>query len=207
MTLTAILTGDIVNSSKLSAAQLDRAMDALERTCASVRHWEGVTLTRFSRVSGDGWQMALAPSQLAARAALAMRAAVLCAPDAEDTRVSIAAGHVPPETVPGDLNAASGTVFTASGRALAALPAKQHMVFSGDPLKGACIVLLDHIASTWTTNQADLVGHTLPLPKPTQEVTARKLDKTPQSVSKALRSAGFPAIETALTLIESTADA
>ena len=117
------------------------------------------------------------------------------------TRVAIGVGGA---TLPlsGDLNAAGGPAFTASGRALETAETALIVHASGGAL-GAATRLADHIAQGWTVAQARAVHHMLLPPAPiTRSAAARQIGISRQGVDKALQGAGFAALDEALAMLE-----
>ncbi len=202
----AVLTGDIVNSEDIDPAHLDQAIAILEQCCTQISEWDDINHIRFSRVSGDGWQVALRPGKFALRAAVLLRAQLLAQNIAQDTRVSIAIGDGP-DTLPKDLNSASGAAFTQSGRALSRMAKRMRMTSEGDKRVQATVLLIDFLMTQWTRNQANVMSHALHHPAQPQGDIARQLGKTPQAINKTLHAAGFLAVEAALKLIEQSHDA
>lgn len=203
MTQIAVLTGDIVASTDLEPSALGALFDELKVETARIFTWSEGSAP-FSRRGGDGWQLALEDARIALRAALALQCA--CKSHGVETRVSIAQGayDLP---FPLDLNEAFGDVFTASGRALDALP--RHVLIthaSAGPI-GAAAALADQISQQWTKPQAAAVRLALDPASGARKDIAKVLGKSRQAVDQALRAAGFAAIERALDLIEESRDA
>lgn len=198
----AVIAGDIVQSGRLSAAELDAAFAALGQAAAEISGWGGGEPTRFSRNRGDGWQVYLGDPTLALRAALFLRAALRAAGKGLATRMAVGTGaqDVPP---PDDLNAASGAAFLAAGHALDAMKAPAELVIAGGaPALAAVFRLADHISQSWTQKQAEaLMPMLTPGPTTQQDVAARR-GITRQAVGQALAGSGFAALDDALRLIE-----
>ena len=207
----AVLTGDLVNSTALGAAGLDRAFDALASCATTQADWLGDSL-RFTRHRGDGWQVALGRPAMAFRACLAFRAALRALGEEYDSYMGLAIGPVsaPPGS---DLNAETDPVFAASGHALEAIkdgqtvPSRLHYHGALDaPATGArqaTLYLLDTLSRDWTPVQAEILTRALAPPqRPSFTALADALGKSRQSVTKSLDAAHFPAIELALAAIE-----
>jgi hypothetical protein len=196
----AILTGDLIGSTALERDEVERAFGSLSAAAESVGQWQG-TSARFSRSRGDGWQLYLARPELALRAALYLRATLAALGRGVETRVAIAEGAGGPEP-PEDLNAATGPVFTTSGRALDALAGGATLAHASGGALGAAVRLADHISRDWTEAQGRALLHMLPPNPPTRAEVGERLGVSRQAVDQALAAAGFPAIEAALGLIE-----
>ena len=203
----AVLTGDIVRSSKLSPEALDAAMEALARGAAAMAAWEGGRDAAFTRFRGDGWQC-LAPSPaMALRAALFLRAHLSALDRAIDTRISagIGAGTLPAS---GGLAAANGPAFEVSGRGLDAMPrAQQFAVGWASPPPGAAVIgavfaLADEISRLWTPLQAEVLIETLSPGDEVQKALAAQRGVSQQAIAKRLSAGGDWALQRAMAALE-----
>ncbi|WP_339107524.1 MarR family transcriptional regulator [Thioclava sp. GXIMD4216] len=187
----AVLTGDIVGSSDLPPALIETGLAALE--CVAEAVPEAVWISRHR---GDGWQMACEAALLDLRLALLVRASLRAVNPMLDTRIAMARGAgVIPEN--GDLNAAQGAGFVASGRLLDAITgAELHHAAGG--AWSAAVRLADALSKSWTQKQAETLREMLALPAPSQQATAEALGKSRQAVAQALQGAGFGPISEAL---------
>ncbi|PZQ51387.1 MAG: hypothetical protein DI556_04250 [Rhodovulum sulfidophilum] len=202
----AVLTGDIIRSSKLSTETLDAAMAALEGGATSMTRWEGAEPARFERFRGDGWQC-LAPSpRLALRATLFLRASLRAALRDVETRVSIGIG--PARLSPETLAAAGGPAFELSGRGLDKMARARNLAISwanppgAAPVIGAVVALCDEISRLWTPRQAELLLEALSPGDAPQEVLAERRGISQQAVAKHLRAGGGFALQEALRAVE-----
>ena len=193
----AVLTGDIVDSTHLAPGELDALMQLLEGTHQHLNDWPE-TSAYFARRGGDGWQIALEGTRYDLRAALYIRAALLAEHPDCATRIALATGD-------GDMggqndpNRSHGAAFIASGRLLENLKARHQMAHAGGGAQAACVALADQISQNWTQAQSRALCQSLPPGAGPRAEAAQKLGITRQSVNDALWSAGFPAIERALT--------
>lgn len=207
MTHLAVLTGDIVRSTRVGADRLDAAMAALARGADRLARLQGAP-TRFTRARGDGWQMVLTDPRLSLRAVFLLAAELKAASDGLSTRISVAtgSGSLPALPAGADLNAASGDAFTLSGRQLDAMPGGQTLAYAEtageDAPARAAFALAQPLISRWTAAQARAVAAMLDRPPPTQTEAAAGLGIARQSLQDALASAGHPAIEAALDAME-----
>ena len=197
----AVLTGDIVDSTALSAAELSAALGALEMAVQDLTGWTNSMVTGFRRRGGDSWQAALSAPQLGLRAALYLAATLRSEDKDLSTRIALAAGDgtLPPD---GDTNSASGPAFVASGRLLEGLPRHNHISHASGGALAATTRLADHIAQGWTVAQARAMREMLPPHAGPRTVAAERLGITRQAVNQALWSAGYPALSDALSLVE-----
>ena len=199
----AVLTGDIISSTKLTPHEVDTVMETIAQAADDISGWAGGTVVSgFARRGGDSWQIALNRSNLALRASLYVIARLRAMGPKFATRIAAASGQGDIPTQPGrDLNSAHGPAFTSSGRLLDALSGK--MEHSGAGALGAAFCLADHIAQGWTPAQARAVAEMLPTDAGPRRLVAEKLGISRQAVDQALHAAGFPAIQKALDEIES----
>lgn len=197
----AVLTGDLIDSTDLTATQLNDALQALEDTTRDIAKWDGGIVTGFARRGGDGWQCAIAAPRLSLRAALALRAALRELGKSRATRIAIAenSGTLPADRDP---NSGHGPAFITSGRLLDTLPSQVGMAHAAEGALGAAVRLADHISSGWTPAQARAVRLMLWPRDRIRAEAAKQLGITRQAVNQALWGAGFPAINDALTMIE-----
>ncbi|MGK7754755.1 MULTISPECIES: MarR family transcriptional regulator [unclassified Roseovarius] len=202
----AVLTGDIVSSSDLTASQLDAALDAINTAVSAIASWRKGLVTGHARRGGDSWQCAIGAPVLDLRAALFIRAALRREGKALSTRIAIARG---PGTLPEDAdpNGAHGPAFTASGRLLADISNHAQMAHASGGLLAATTRLADHISQDWTVAQARAMHAALPPGTGPRAEIAEQLGITRQAVNQALWAAGFPAISDALELTERDEDA
>ncbi|MCI2398721.1 MarR family transcriptional regulator [Aliiroseovarius subalbicans] len=201
----AVLTGDIIGSTKMEPGDLTRAFDALSAAAEVQADWHGEDL-HFTRQRGDGWQVRLARPELALRSALAFRAALRCEGKEFSTFIAVAEGAGNPIAPNTDLNKATGATFINSGRTLDRLkesPVPVQMGHQSADATTAAFILADYISQTWTPAQAAAI---LPMLSPgklrSHTDVALALGKSRQAVTKALDGAGFDAIWLALKNIE-----
>jgi len=211
--LYAVLTGDVVGSSKLNASQ----RRVLQEVMSSASEQVQATFTDDIpfppvRFRGDGWQFAVAVPHLSLRIGLFFRGLILAGMQAGrvDTRVAIGLGEVdflPSATI----SSGDGEAFRLSGEALETLrrPTRMALLVSescSSPLTDALDVivkLVDLQASGWTGQQARaVVGALLDL---TQESISQRWFKkriSQQAVAQHLDRAGWGTIEPAIRFYE-----
>lgn len=208
----AVLTGDIIGSSKLSAERLDRARAVLlkgARQFHSRSRKAVVGVPEFFR--GDAWQLLLKEPGRALRAALYIRA-VLSAETSVETRISIGVGGV--DVIdPSRISLSTGEAFTLSGHALDQMTG--YFDLSGaiperaGPLVGwfpAILHLSSGLVRPWTRRQAEIVSLALLLGNPTHEQIARSLRPavSKQTVSESLAGASWRPLLEAIRAFETT---
>ena len=209
----AVLTGDLVKSSRLSEDHLSAARRALLAAVDEVKRWgKGLVRSKPDFFRGDAWQTVLADPRWSLRAALFLRAR-LKSQERVDTRVAIGIGRV--QTVsPTRASLSSGEAFRLSGESLDQLAGKTRLAISlagtvaGDSRRWLPVVFsfCDAIASQWKPRQSEIVAWAL-LPDPlTYEGIAASLTipVSKQAVAKSLAGARWQAIKLALDEFERT---
>ena len=200
----AVLTGDLVASTKAGADAVDAAMDTLAHAAAEIEGWHVGGPTRFTRYRGDGWQIILDRPALALRAALFLTARLRAADAALATRIAIGIGPVESRgTV--SLADAGGAAFQASGRAVDAMKRQARITIDGEGVtdfQRVIVDLLSERARRWTREQAEAMGLALHPDQPTLSDLASRLGITPQAVNYRLGGAGATEIRRALRVWE-----
>ena len=196
MVMHAVLTGDIVGSSNLSADGHRRVVSIL-RSIGDAFPIVG----QVDVFSGDSWQLLLEDLSVSLRTALYLRACLKRERDlAVDSRVFVAWGGVDREQVnPARISESTGAVFTASGRGLDRLrkpvcmglsvPGREALSLALD----AAVALLDSMARSWSVEQARAVAETLR--GRTQMEIAEEFSVGQSSINKSLQAAHWVEIE------------
>ncbi len=209
--IVAVLTGDLIGSTRIERARVEQTMDLLgdeSRRAGQPWLWP-IWGARFTRFRGDGWQMLLARPHLALRHALFLMACLRARKDALPTRIAIGIGRI--ESAGSDeLNDAAGAAFVASGRGLDLMRTQERLALTGAPAdpplvtaaEQAAVALLDERLSRWTPEQAEAAALHLHPGEPILKDLATRLGITPQAVGYRVRGAGAPAIRKALSLLE-----
>jgi hypothetical protein len=207
----AVLTGDIIASSRLSPERLARARAVIlkggQRFHPRLRP-AIYGLPEFFR--GDAWQLLMEPNR-SLRTALHIRA-LLSAEIGVETRISIGVGGV--DVIDrAHVSLSTGEAFTLSGHALdeitgyfdltGALPER------AGPLAGwfpAVLHLCSGLMRHWTRRQAEIVSLALLSDKLTHERIARSLHPpvSKQTVSESLAGAGWRTLLEAIRAFERT---
>lgn len=208
----AVLTGDIIGSSQLSAARLSRARGIVlkgARQFNSRSRRSVVGKPEFFR--GDAWQLLLQEPRRALRAALYIRA-LLSSETGVGTRISLGVGHV--DVIDRSrISLSTGEAFTLSGHALdqmtgyfdlsGALPERAGPLVGWFP---AILHLSSGLVRHWTRRQAEIVSLALLLDNPTHERIATTLSPpvSKQTVSESLAGAGWRTLLEGLRAFEGT---
>ncbi|MBU2867938.1 hypothetical protein [Pacificibacter marinus] len=199
----AVLTGDIVGSTALGPEKLERAFDALKDCAETQAEWMGESL-HFTRHRGDGWQVALAEPKYALRSALMFRAALRSLGAEFDSYIGIAVGPISTDLAP-NLNSENAEVFVSSGRALE-IAKRQGTYFLHDSggMVDALTLSMELMSHGWTKAQSQAAMYSLP---PHSDLSFTEisdiLEKSRQTVTKALNSIAIEQIRMILTQFES----
>ncbi len=205
--IAAVLTGDLIGSTKADPAAVELAMNTLRKSADTLAGWRGETAPRFTRFRGDGWQIVVEPPELALRAALFLKARLGAGGTGLATRIAIGIGPIAdPGT--GDLAGAHGPAFEASGRALDAMKRGEDWVIAGEGIGGlhrSLVTLLAATARTWSREQAEAMAHALDPASPTLAEISGRIGITPQAVSYRLKAAGYKEVDETLNAWENEA--
>ena len=91
----AVLTGDIIGSSRLRSHQLESVRSALTRAMGAVRRWKrGLVKGRTEFFRGDGWQVVLTDPAMAMRVAIFLRASLLAGGVADSRAAAVSGARV-----------------------------------------------------------------------------------------------------------------
>jgi hypothetical protein len=201
-----VLTGDIVQSTRLEKHEFESLMRALVEAADSVRRWTSPPSPQLERFRGDGWQLALTDPRLALRATLVLRAALRMTDPGVDTRIGIGVGSA---ELASSLATSSGAAFEYSGMQLEKIKRPDRWSFqseyAGAPLLDlarALFTACEGWSRRWTAKQAETVFHLLQPDEPEMASVARKLDVRPQTVQKHFAKAGGRALMQVVYLYE-----
>ena len=211
--LFAVLTGDIVGSSKLSAIERQQIPSVLHRASEHIsRYFERSMQYEVDIFRGDSWQLVLSDPPKSLRVGLFFRAIIRATLESRkvDTRLSIGIGTT--EFIPKDnVSTGNGEAFRLSGEALERLDKSTRMKIefpsryeSGITHAFDVIVqLIDLLAQRWTSKQAEAISGALV--SMTQRTIAAEWVSEPvsqQAISQHLELAGWNQIERGLDFFE-----
>lgn len=197
----AVLTGDLIGSTKAAPAALEQAIELIGEVAGEISGWLPAKPDpdpRYTRFRGDGWQMYLADSGLALRAVLYIAARLRASDIGLATRAAIGIGPVD-SLGTASLADARGAAFESSGRALDAMVRGRRLAIEGEGISAfhrMVVDLLDERIGRWTVQQAEAMHLALALrpEEPTLAEMASRLDISAQAVNYRLTGAGAPAI-------------
>jgi hypothetical protein len=192
--LIAVLTGDLIGSTRQSADRINDAMMAIQTATNEIAAWQTPPQdTHFTRYRGDGWQIALVQPAFALRAAVVIQAKLIAI--GMESRISIGIGTA--ESLgTNNLADASGEAFVTSGKQLDSIGDAWRIATNKKlPLideDGLIADLLGERMGKWTPAQAQAAA--MYLASPYRIVTlfeiAEKLGISPQAVNDRIRGAG-----------------
>lgn len=204
----AVLTGDVVDSSKLPAARRKALPRLLERAAqAAAKAFPGALPLPIAVFRGDSWQLLVTDVPRALRIALFFRAA-LAGDTARGrglgTRVAIGVGRV--DFVPSaGVTAGDGEAYRRSGAALDAMRRREHLrleVPETPPELAALVRLIDAVAQHWTGPQARVMQGAL-LGRNQEEIARSLVGRISQPVvARHLDKAAAEPVEAGLTAVE-----
>jgi hypothetical protein len=207
----AVLTGDIIGSSRLRSPQLESVRSSLIRAVGAVRHWKrGLVKGRMEFFRGDGWQVLLTDPAMAMRVAIFLRASLL-AGGVADSRIAIGLGES--DRTHSRIALSTGQAFVLSGHALDEMTQYSRMTIgipkSSAPLSDWLPVvghLCDSLIDQWTRRQAEIVCFVIDPKEPDYEKVGQSMRPkvSKQAVAKGLRGANWYVIREAIHRFEDT---
>ena len=192
----AVITGDIVKSTRLSQASLDSVYAGIHDATESVRAWApGLIVSDVNRFRGDGWQVLLGSPRFSLRACLIIRAHLKARSRDFETRAAVGIGAISHLRLD-DLAASAGAAFRESGRLLEEMKASTRLAIRLTDVPHA------------EQKQGEVMQYSL-LPEPlTQESIGRALSPPvkQQTVANHILAGGGSAIERAIESFENWVD-
>ncbi|MBN1279335.1 MAG: hypothetical protein K9I59_00835 [Chlorobium sp.] len=167
----AVLTGDLVKSSRLTSDQSREAMDGLKSAaCTFNAVYPEAIHKEMDTFRHDSWQLLLHNPVFAFRAALFFRCVLKMKSSAGikfDTRISIGIGHVD-FLAENRISDSRGPAFTLSGRGLDGMK-NAHLAFDGSfadadewyDVSFGVVPLLDCVVTDWTPVESGAVSAAL----------------------------------------------
>jgi len=195
MAIQAVLTGDIVNSTRLGQAAEKKLMKCLQQLLAA---------HRFEFYRGDSFQVFVKDARSALQTALLCRTAAISiagsAAVSSDIRISIGIGKT--KTPVASLGIARGEAFVLSGRAFDELTktnTRLAMVGNNQLANEGLQVIADYLNAIFkdmTGKQAGVIFELLN--GETQQTVAAKLKKSKSTIHQHVSAGRWPAIENLL---------
>jgi hypothetical protein len=207
--LYAVITGDIVNSSKLPVEERQRLLRIMKDGSKTLRRaFKGSAPLDVDVFRGDSWQLLVADPAISLRIGLFYRAFLRAATATNklDTRMAIAIGTV--DFVPDDrVSGGDGQAYRCSGKALEELTKASNMSFRFPEREieeslDVLVHLLDVLAMNWSDKQALAITGALQGLKQEEIGSLWKPPITQQSVNRHLQRAGWFPVEEAIVFFE-----
>jgi len=198
--LSAVLTGDIVNSREVPHEVLDATFALLADAANEISGWFAGAQTRFTRFRGDGWQVHIDEAGYGLRAALYVMARLHADGADATTRVAIGVGSAD-SLGSKDLSDARGTAFESAGHALDTLGRHHLLAIEGQgigPLHRNHAALIEQLLRRWSREQAEAMALYLHPDSPTLADMAGRIGISPQAVSYRLAGVGGPVLRRVL---------
>lgn len=205
MRTTAIITGDIVDSTKLNLAERDIMINALQAIPEILSPFVKISMEIFR---GDSFQVQIPKTEIAAKAAIAIRAWLrsqveLSGREPLDARLAIGIGGTDYESE--SLSMSDGEAFRLSGRLLDKMQKARLAVATPWPPVNEELRLstafVDDIISSWTQNQSKIMLLRLQTSKSHIELS-QTLEISRQMVDKSLKSSKEELIESYIDRFE-----
>jgi hypothetical protein len=211
--LYAVITGDIVGSSKFSETVRIKLHSVMVKGGETLRQiFPSAVPWNLEIFRGDSWQLVVTDPSLSLRVALFYRAFLRAHLEKSkvESRLAIAVGTI--DFIPNNkISAGDGQAFQKSGRLLENMLKQNRMTFviAGQEntdihsALGTIILLIDTLAKRWTARQAQAIANALQ--GWTQEKIAANFRPKPirqQAVAQHLEGAGWSAIEKGLIFFE-----
>ncbi len=193
MAIKAVLTGDIVNSTKLGAAAEKKLVKTLQQLLADYQ---------FEFYRGDSFQVYLKEANKALQTALLCRSAAISITQGEqtiasDVRISIGIGQVNTRVL--SLGSANGEAFILSGRAFDEIAGTDTrlIISTTNPLANEGLqVIADYINAIFKVMTGKQAAVILELLKGlTQQEVADKLKKSKSTIHQHVNAGRWPEIE------------
>ncbi len=197
----AVLTGDLVRSTRHSAAELDAAMATIRAAADGIAAWQDTPRDpRFTRFRGDGWQMLLDDPSLSLRAAVVIQGRLIAL--GMETRIFIGVGSVDSLGTT-NLSDAAGKAFVASGQGLDNMGDAWRLGIDGDDVRVEDQLIADLLGERmgrWTAAQAEAAALQLASPSKARTLfeIGKDLNISPQAVNDRVRGAGCATIASVL---------
>ena len=211
----AVLTGDIVESTKLSSEERQHLRRVLYAASEKVsQYFHECVPYKVDIFRGDSWQLVVSDPSKSLRVGLFFRALIRegIVSKRVDTRISIGLGTV--SFIPiEDFSSADGEAFQLSGEALEQFARTTRMTiafpkrFQSDATDAIDVIvkLVDLQARKWTTKQAKAISGAM-LEFTQEEIAHKWFEKeiTQQAIAQHLDRAGWSTIELGIKYFENS---
>ncbi|WP_321437333.1 winged helix-turn-helix transcriptional regulator [uncultured Bacteroides sp.] len=202
MHIQGVITGDIVDSTKVESNKRTELLLALKETIADINQYIGLVKIEIYR--GDSFQIIIPDSVNALRIAILIRLGLQRKTPNEnirsqkwDARISLGIGDIS-FSAP-SIPESDGEAFRNSGRAFDKLGKNYHLIIStpwseiNNELE-VSTKFADILINSWSYLQIEVIYHSL-LIRMTQKELAKRLNLSPQTLNKRIVNAKVEAIE------------
>jgi len=204
----AVLTGDIVGSSRYSAEERKRILDVLKSALVDIdHHWKGIIKAPFEIHRGDAFQGILNQPEMSLHVAIWIRSRLRQLDSGSkrkrarsldaDARVAIGIGTVDSAAIVAE---GQGEAFWHSGRTLERMEGEKRLLVKtpwpdvNDELEAEA-GLLEAIMLRWTPRHAEVIGSLIPDLKRRQKDVADELGISQSAVAQRARQARWRAVQ------------
>jgi hypothetical protein len=197
----AVITGDLVASSEVSSNQVNSMNEELSKYLDN-KPFVMLPLTFYR---GDSFQL-MVKAEKSVEVALTIQSIILWRTETW-ARISVGIGTVS-KIEPGNVLQSEGEAFQLSGHQLDNMKSEGRLFkiatnsSKHQPMLDAALHLADSLISNWKPGQASAIA--MATQCKTQKEMAQRLNISEPAVSKALKSANWPAFETFLRGYEQT---
>jgi hypothetical protein len=197
----AVITGDLVASSKVSSNQFSFMNEELSKYLNN----NPFVMLPLTFYRGDSFQL-MVKAEKSAEVALTIQSIILWKTETW-ARISVGIGTVS-KIETGNVLQSEGEAFQLSGHQLDNMKTEGRLFKLAtnspkyQPLLNAAFHLADSIISSWKPGQASAIA--MATQYKTQKEIAQRLNISKPAVSKALKSANWPAFETFIRAYEET---
>lgn len=197
----AVITGDLVASSEVSSNQITYMNEELSKYLGN----NPFVMLPLMFYRGDSFQL-MVKAEKSAEVALTIQSILLWKAETW-ARISVGIGTVS-KIEPGNVLQSEGEAFQLSGHQLDTMKAEGRLFRIAinspkfQPMLDAAFHLADSLISSWKPGQASAFA--MANQCKTQKEMAQKLNISEPAVSKALKSANWPAFETFFSAYEAT---
>lgn len=209
----AVLTGDLIGSTRLSRSELLDAHSTLSKAVEQMgESWPSFGPVTFSTFRGDSWQLVTRDTTSALRAALYIRARLKSLADiVTDTRVAIGIATTPLYSTE-EQTVSTGEAFILSGHALDAMKKETLSIAIPDGQSQgarwleAMVYACGELTSGWTKRQADINAVALLQKSLTQAELANALSPPvkQQTIADSFAGSRWHIVDSALAAFEET---
>lgn len=197
----AVLTGDIVASSKLKEQERGAMLSLLKDVFNQLKEGEEAIEREFDVFRGDSFQVLLNDPLIALEIALYIRLNLIADqertnPHDWDARIAIGLGEV--EYWGEDVATSDGPVFRNSGPILDEMKGSERLKITSPDKEfnkemDVATALLDGVSSRWTSKQAQVMLETMA--GKTQKEIALEMSVSQPAISKMLKIASWEAVD------------